>query len=360
MPRTTQLFVVFAMSLGAVEPSAAQWIKHPTPGIPRTADGQVDLKAPAPRTADGRPDLSGMWGWQPGKYFGALWADLGPDSLQPWALELVKQRAEHMGKDDPANFDCVPQGPRMNLHAPLPVKFVQTPGLLIILSEDMSYRQIFLDGRALPKDPDPSFMGYSVGRWEEDTLVVETIGFKDRTWLDFAGTPHTEQLRVTERIRRTAFGHLDIAQTVDDPGVFKTPFTVTLGAHFVADTELLEFVCAENERSRRHFTGTTSELVKEHLDRAIEVPAAIIEKYAGTYDWRIPENPSTPHLFELRVVDGRLVMPGGPPLIALSETEFFGGFGVFTVMRDERGRATELRLRAAEGELRAIRLPDVR
>ena len=129
MSRATQLFVLLLATLGASQPAAAQWLKHPTPGIPRTADGQADLKAPAPRTADGRPDLSGMWGWQPGKYFGALWVDRGPDHLQPWAFELVKQRAEHMGKDDPANFDCVPQGPRMNLFSPIPVKFVQTPAL---------------------------------------------------------------------------------------------------------------------------------------------------------------------------------------------------------------------------------------
>jgi hypothetical protein len=351
--RTIALFLV---AMGTGEPLTAQWIHHPRQGIPRTADGQADLGAPAPRTPDGRPDLSGIWGWQPGKYFGALWVDFGPDHLQPWALELVKQRTEHLGKDDPANFDCVPQGPRMNLFAPLPVKFVQTPGVLIILSEDMSYRQIFTDGRTLPKDPDPSFMGYSVGRWDGDTLIVETIGFKDRTWLDFAGTPHTEQLRITERIRRTSFGHLEIVQTVDDPGVFKAPFTVTLGAQYVPDTELLEFVCAENERSRRHFTGTTSELVKDHLDRAVDVPAAVVEKYAGTYDMRYPENPSTPHVLELRVVDGRLTLAGGPPLIALSETQFFTGFGVMNVVRDADGRATELRLRAAEGEIRAPRI----
>jgi len=358
MTRATHLFVLLLSTLGASQPSAAQWLKHPTPGIPRSADGQADLKAPAPRTVDGRPDLSGMWGWQPGKYFGALWVDHGPDHLQPWAFELVKQRAEGMGKDDPANFDCVPQGPRMNLYAPIPVKFVQTPALLIILSEDMSYRQVFMDGRTLPTDPDPSFMGYSVGRWEGDTLVVETVGFKDRTWLDFAGTPHTEQLRITERIRRISFGHLEIVQTIDDPGVFKTAFTVTLGAQFVPDTELLEFVCAENERSRRHFTGTLSELVKEHMDRAVEVPAAVVEKYAGDYDLRLPENPTTPMRLELRVVDGRLTMGGVQPLIALSETRFFNGGGVLEMVRDEQGRATALLLRAAEGDLRATRIPD--
>lgn len=358
MAHAARALVLFLVGFGSVEPAVAQWIHHPTPGIPRTADGQADLQAPAPLTADGRPDLSGMWGWQPGKLLGAVWQEQGPAHVQPWALELVKQRAEHMGKDDPANFDCLPQGPRMNLFAPIPVKFVQTPGLLIILSEDMSYRQIFIDGRALPKDPDPSFMGYSVGRWEGDTLVVDTIGFKDRTWLDFAGTPHTERLRVTERIRRTSFGHLEIAQTVDDPGVFTAPFTIQLGAQYVPDTELLEFVCAENERSRRHFTGTTSELIQDNRARAVTVAPSVLEKYVGTYVYFYPESPTTPHYAELTVRDGQLTMGG--PLIALSDTRFFSPFGTFDVVRDDRGNALELVMRVAEGEIRARRLPDVK
>jgi len=357
MTHAARVFVLFVAALATVEPLTAQWIHQPTQGIPRTADGRADLQAPAPRTADGRPDLSGMWGWQPGKYFGALWADLGPDVLQPWAFELVKQRSEQMGKDDPANFDCLPQGPRLNLHAPLPVKVVQTPALLVILSEDMSYRQIFLDGRSLPRDPDPSFMGYSIGRWDGDTLVVETIGFKDRTWLDFAGTPHTEQLRITERIRRASFGLLEIVQTVADPGVFKEPFTVRLGAQLMPDTELLEFVCAENERSRQHFSGTLTDLVRENMVRGVEVPASVVEKYVGTYDLRIPESPATPQLLELRVINGQLTMGGGP-LIPLSETQFFTGTGVFDIERDEKGRATALFMRMAEGELRVPRVPD--
>jgi hypothetical protein len=141
MTHLARLLVLALVAMATPDSLTAQWIHHLTQGIPRTADGKADLKAPAPRTADGRSDLSGMWGWQPGKYMSALWVeDHGPTHLQPWALELVKQRAEHQMKDDPANVDCVPQGPRMNTFAPIPVKFVQTPGLLIILSEDMSYR----------------------------------------------------------------------------------------------------------------------------------------------------------------------------------------------------------------------------
>jgi len=202
----------------------------------------------------------------------------------------------------------------------------------------------------------PSFMGYSVGRWEgDDTLVVETIGYKDRTWLDFAGTPHSEKLRITERVRRPDFGHLEIVETIDDPVVFARPFTVTMGAQFSPDTELLEFVCAENERNRSHFSGTMSELMKENLSRAVTIAPAILEKYAGTYDFRYPETPTTPQYVQLRMQNGQLTM-GGPPLIALSETRFSSGFGVFDVIRDEHGVATQLVMRVAEGEIRATRV----
>src|SRR5215510_889497 len=280
-------------------PAAAQWITLRTPGVPRTATGEVDLSAPAPRTSDGKPDFSGLWGWQPGRYFATIAADLRPEEIAPWARELSARRREALGKDDPATFECVPQGPRMNLFAPLPVKIVQTPQLLVILSEDLTYRQIFLDGRALPVDSDPSFMGYSVGRWDGDTLVIESIGFKDRTWLDLSGLPHTEALHITERIRRTTFGHLEIEETITDSQVFRRPFTVRLGAHYVADTELLEFLCGENEKDRAHIVGAASELIKGDLTNAVTVSPEILARYVGTYDLRIPENPATPMLFSI-------------------------------------------------------------
>jgi hypothetical protein len=201
MTRTLGLLVSVGITLSSAIPAAGQWLNHPTRGIPRTSDGRADLGAPPPRTADGHPDLSGIWGWQPGRFIGPITQDLKPEEIRPWARTLAAQRIDRMGQDDPSNYDCLPQGPRLYLYAPIPAKIVQTPGLVLILSEDLTYRQIFLDGRDLPKDPDPSFMGYSVGRWDGDTLVVETIGYKDRTWLDFAGMPHSEKLRITERIR---------------------------------------------------------------------------------------------------------------------------------------------------------------
>jgi len=355
MTRTLVTVLVLGLLPTSIEPAAAQWLNHPMKGIPRTAEGRANLEAPPPRTADGHPDFSGIWGWQPGRFVGFIAQDLKPEEIQPWARSLGAQRQERMGQDDPSNYDCLPQGPRLYLYAPIPAKIVQTPSLLLILSEDLTYRQIFLDGRELPKDPDPSFMGYSIGRWDGDTLVVETLGYKDRTWLDFAGTPHSEKLRTTERIRRPTFGHLEIVETLEDPEVFARPFTVNMGAQFAPDTELLEFICAENERSKRHFSGTTSELVKGLLSQAVKVSPAILEKYVGTFDFRFPESPSTPQYIEVRVDNGQLTIAGAPA-IPLSETRFFGGFGIFDVIRDERGVAQEMVAHVVEGEIRATRV----
>lgn len=356
MPRsfTITLGVALMLCLSA-SPAAAQWITLRTPGIPRTASGEVNLAAPAPRTSDGTPDFSGMWGWQPGRYFATIAVDLKPEEIAPWARELSARRMEALGRDDPATFGCLPQGPRSNKFAALPVKIVQTPHVLIILSEDLTYRQIFTDGRTLPVSPDPSFMGYSVGRWDGDTLVVETIGFKDRTWLDLTGLPHTEALRVTERIRRPTFGYLEIEETTTDPAVFTRPVTVKLGARYVPDTELLEFVCAENEKSREHVFGSASDLLKKDLEMAVTVSPDILARYVGTYDFRIPENPATPLLFELTLEGDRLLV-GGAPAISLSDTTFAGPFGRFEVVLDPSGVATHLLIRTAEGESKAVRL----
>ena len=212
-------------TIGLATPAYAQWLKYPTPGIPRTADGKPNLTAPAPRTSDGKPDFSGVWGFDGGPSMFYLPVGLKPSEIKPFVNDLLKERGENFGAGD-QQVRCLPEGPRFNHFPALPRKIVQTPSLIVVLSEDLTFRQIFLDGRSLPDNPDPSFMGYSIGRWEGDALIVETIGFKDRTWLDFAGMPHSESLRITERIRRTRFGRLEIEQTVSDPEVFTRPFTV--------------------------------------------------------------------------------------------------------------------------------------
>ena len=213
---------------------------------------------------------------------------LKPTEVQPWATELYKQRMENLGKDDPGTFKCLPQGPRVTLGAGGWAKIIQTPLLVVILYENLSYRQIFLDGRALPTEPHPSFMGYSVGRWDGDTLVVESRGFKDTTWLDFGGHPHTEDLRVVERIRRPDFGRLDVQVTFEDPKVYSRSWTVPVKVDFVADSEMLEYVCNENERDYAHLVGKASDDKKN----AVKVAREILSKYVGAYEFRSTEDPN--------------------------------------------------------------------
>ena len=242
--------------------AGGQWLTHPTPGIPRTADGRPDLTAPAPRTAEGRPDLSGIWGTEfvrdfP-KYLLNIAVDLEPDGVpfQDWARALYRERMEWNSKDDPL-ARCKPTGIPRLIGFPAPFKIVQLPALLLILYEqDTTYRQIFMDGRALPAEiSHPSWMGYSVGRWEGDVLAVESVGFNAASWLDVQGHPHTEAMRVMERYRRVSLGELEIQITIDDPKAYTRPWTVTQRPRLLADTELLELFCTENEKSLPHVVG---------------------------------------------------------------------------------------------------------
>ena len=240
-----------------------QWLNYPTAGVPRTADGKPDLNAPCPRSADGKPDLSGLWVMQtkregnpnfPGcdpvaDEFANIAARLtGGLPYHPWARDLVKARQSEQRVNDPMSH-CIPLGP-VRLHTwNGPRKLAQTPGLLIVMNElDTSFRQIFTDGRPLPVDPNPTWNGYSSGQWEGDTLVVHTNGLRDRMWLDAIGNPVTDAARITERFRRPDFGHLEIEITVDDPKAYTQPWTVTLNQVITLDTDLLDFVCADNEK----------------------------------------------------------------------------------------------------------------
>jgi len=253
--------------------TSAQWLNYPTPGIPRLPDGKPNLTAPAPKAADGKPDLSGIWantGLNPAN-------DREPEDVLPWAEALAKERQENLFKDDPSNIHCLPHGPRFNFLTTNPLKIVQTPALIVILGEHLAYRQIFLDGRDLPTDPNPDFMGYSVGHWEGDTHVVTTTGYNDRTWLDSAGHPHTEALRTTERFHRRDFGHLELTETFDDPKAYARPWTVKVTADLIPDSDLLEYVCNENERDSAHLVGKASD------EKSVEVAPEVLAKYAGVY-----------------------------------------------------------------------------
>jgi hypothetical protein len=270
------MFVLVTLNLAS--PLHAQWLTYPTRGIPRTRSGAPILSAKAPRTSDGKPDLSGMWGMDAGPSLFYLPVGLKPDEIKPWVGAVIKERAEHFGRED-QTVRCVPEGPRFNHLLAVLKKIVQTPTLIIVLSEDQSFRQIFLDGRPLPKDPSPSVMGYSVGRWEGDTLVVESMGYKESTWLDFAGHPHSEALRLTERYRRLDFGHIEIRETFHDPDIYSRPMTVQVKATLIPDTDLLESVCAENERDRQRLIGTAAEEQKSVTP--VQVASNILAQYAG-------------------------------------------------------------------------------
>jgi len=238
-------------------PASAQWVKLPAAGTPRGSDGKPDLSAPAPRAADGHPDLSGIWESGTGKYVLDIAVDLKPGAVpfQPWAKSLVEQRADgsHSGEDPFAN--CLPQGvPRVNASPP-PWKVIQGSDLIVILYESANtWRQIFIDGRELGKDYLPTFLGYSTGRWDGDTLVVDTRGFNGKTWLDQTGKPTSEELHVIERFQRPDFGHLTIDITIDDPKVYTKPWMVREQPRLMLNTDVVENAC-ENNLDLSHLGG---------------------------------------------------------------------------------------------------------
>ena len=246
--------IVFVTFLSTT--ASAQWLKLRVPGIPRNADGTPNLRAPAPRTADGKIDLSGVWHAENGRAIANLAAAGGVTApFQPWAAAVYKERQDNFGLDRPSG-KCLPKSvPEGMTLPPYPFKIVQTPGLTLVLYEIfVNYRQIHTDGRSLPDGRHPAWFGYSVGRWEQDTFVVETVGINDRTWLDDSGYPHSDALKITERMRRLDFGRLEIEFTFDDPKAYTKPWTVKVGFELMPDTELLESVC-ENERDAKHMGG---------------------------------------------------------------------------------------------------------
>ena len=334
--------LIVVATIGLSAPLTAQWLNQPTPGIPRASDGKPNLTAPAPRTPDGKPDLSGLWNKISPKYHRNIAADLKPEEIQSWAQALVEQRREDLGKEY-MNVQCVPLGPGYVTAADITgaemMKIVQTPALVVMLNPDLTYRQIFLDGRALESAPNPSWMGYSVGHWDGDTLVVESFGFNDRTWLDHDGHPHTERLRTTERYRRRDFGHLELEMTLSDPAAYEKPWTVAVRAELLADTEMIEFVCNEGRNGLEHWVGKASDERKNEVLVAPEVLA----KYVGTYEEQRPFWRTLPRVVEITLSGGRLFADmdgrGKVPLFASSETLFAGlnGLGVEFIQGDAGG-----------------------
>jgi hypothetical protein len=339
---STALVAAGALTLsGAI--ADAQWITLTTPNIPRTADGKPDMKAPAPQLS-GKSDLSGLWRFDSDPYTNNVTVDLKPEEIDPSAAALYTQRMEDLGKDDPTTYRCLPPGPRQFFAPQSWVRIIQTPAMIVMLYENLLYRQIFTDGRELPKDPNPSFMGYSVGRWEGATLVIDSIGFKDTTWLDFGGHPHSEALKLTERIKRGAFGRLDVDVRFEDSKLYQRPWTVPVHAEIVADTEMLEYVCNENEKDSAHLVGKASDDKKY----AVKVAPAILSTYVGSYTFKAPDDPNQMMHFNVTLAGNTLSMDIGgkdkQEMVALSETtfsmmgirlDFFPGYLIFHVVEGD-------------------------
>ena len=321
----------------------AQWINHPTPGTPRTADGKPDLTAPVPRTADGKPDLSGLWGINGLGYS----TNITNVTMLPWAQNVYEARKATYGHEDPGS-NCLPEGPRAALHGLEPFRIVQTPYVSYFLYESSPARQIFTDGRKLPEDPTPSWMGYSVARWDGDTFVIDTAGYNDRTWLDFGGHPHSEALHVTERFRRTDFGHMQLSITFEDPKTYTKPWTIDVAVNLVPDTELLEYVCLENEKDRGRLVGRAS----DDRNAAKKVSREILSRYVGIYDvpmlgaWTVSLDGDE---LKIEMGDGG----GKQGVIARSDTVFVyppvGGPVQFVT--DGNGQVTGLVLTIVEGDI---------
>ena len=253
--------LVFTL-LAASSLAFAQWPRRTSPKLARTPDGQVDLSAPTPRAPDGHPDLSGVWEMygelDMPKLLLNLAADEKPGAVEmlPWAEKEFQYRVETNGKDHPG-ARCLPSGIPEKDMVPAPYKIVQTPDFIVILYESRTiFRQIFTDGRPLPgPDANPAWQGYSVGHWEGDTMVVDTAGFNDRTWLDMKGHPATESLHVTERFTRRDLGHMDLLVTINDPKAYAKPWTVAAKVHLLPSDELIEHICEENNDAPQHMVG---------------------------------------------------------------------------------------------------------
>jgi hypothetical protein len=351
-----RLVAIVAVIVSVGVPASGQWLQHPTVGVPRTADGKPNLSAPAPRTPDGKPDLSGLWNRISPKYSRNIAADLKPGDVLPWAEALVQARHEDLGKGY-MNVLCVPFGPSYSTSADTTgaemMKIIQTPPLILMLNPDLTYRQVFMDGRTLEKDPNPAWMGYSVGRWEGDTLVVESNGYNDRTWLDHDGHPHTEALRMTERYRRRDFGHMDLEVTYSDPKAYARPWTVAVRAELAADTEMIEFVCNEREANPglAHWAGKASDERRSEVKVAREVLA----KYVGTYVeqpkyWRLEPRTVVISLSDDTLfgdMDGR----GKVPLVPQSQTLFSGLYGLgVAFVPDAQGVPASLFVKHVSGD----------
>ena len=329
-----RLFLAALILLVATIPARAQWLDRKTSGIPRTHDGKPDLAAPAPRGPDGKPDLTGIWNGP----FGAPRPD--PANAQSWVNDLARQRQQDYFKGRPY-YQCLPSGPEAERFGGWK-RILQTPATIAILSDDLTYRVIFTDGRELEDNPAPSWMGYSVGRWDGETLIVDSNGYNDKTWVGRSGLSHTDALRVRERYRRSDFGHLEVEVTYTDPGAYAKPWGFTTKMELAADTEMLESVC---EHSSEHWQGSLSDA----SGKGVSVASDVLAKYVGVYSGIYQGNKRT---VQVDLSGGQLTakITGGDDtdvgnartLVPVSQTLFEGvGLGYQFVL-DDKGVATDV------------------
>ncbi len=337
-----RLFLAALILIVGTIPAGAQWLDRKTPGIPRTPDGKPNLTAPAPRGPDGKPDLTGVWDGS------EVVARPEPANLQPWVMELARKHQQDYYKMRPY-YQCRPSGPEAERYGSWS-RILQTPAAIAILNDDLTYRVIFTDGRELEANAAPSWMGYSVGHWDGDTLVIESNGFNDKTWVSRYGVSHTASLRVTERYRRADFGHLQVEVTYTDPTAYLKPWGFTANMALAADTEMLEQIC---ELSSDRWTGSLSDASTQ----AVSVPPDVLARYVGVYTGIYAGKKRT---YEVSLSGGKLIATlAGPPiegglgaigledgatrtLVPLSQTVFEGlGLG-YRFMVNGKGEATDL------------------
>ena len=328
----------------------AQWLKDKTPGIPRDKDGKPQLDAPAQRLPNGTPDLSGIWRAEPGGYLDNIAVDLKPGEVLPWADALFKRRSEGFAIGHPI-YRCMPEpGPLTSFGI---FKVLQTPGTTAILAENGTYRNIMTDGRELPVDPNPTWSGYSVGRWDGDTFVVSSAGFNDQTWLDYNGHPHTDALRITERFRRKTIGEMELQITFEDPKAYARPWTIAVTARLIPDTELIEFVCGENEKSVQRFMVTDAERQRVRVGNVVR--REVLAKYEGTYV--MEGRGDGAWVVELAGDVLRMKPPAGGTyeLVPDSNTVFYITGQRLEFFLDASGRPTHFVFTIVEGDMKATR-----
>ena len=328
-----RLFLAALFLIVWTNPAGAQWLDRPTPNIPRTSDGKPNLTASAPRGADGHPDLTGVWNGPVPE------TRADPANAQPWVNDLVRLRQREYHKGRPS-YNCLPSGPEADKFAGWK-RILQTPATIAILNEDLTYRVIHMDGRELEASPAPSWMGYSVGRWEGDTLIVDSAGFNEKTWLSRYGQSHTEALRVTERYRRTDFGRLQIEVTFTDPRAYARPWGFTADMALAADTDMLESIC---ERTSDQWHGGPVA-----ADTAVTVAPEVLARYVGVYHGLYIETRRTINVSLvgdqlIAKVTGGAAVDGGEmrPLIPQSDTLFDGAGIAYQFIVGDNGVATAL------------------